>query len=192
MWFKWQVFGVLIWFLSNGVIAQTNPPSLGTDSTQKETKVVKNTSARKASIYSAILPGLGQAYNKKYWKVPIIYAGLGGFAYLFYSNHQEYTYYRKNLLAETDSDPNTSNEIVGYDISGLQSEKLRYKKLRDVGIIGCSLVYLFNIIDANVDAHLKTFDVSDNLSMQVKPNFTVTSYNEPVIGLALKLKLKHK
>jgi len=192
MWFKWQVFGVLIWFLSNSVIAQINPDSLGTDSTQKETKVVKNTSARKASIYSAILPGLGQAYNKKYWKVPIIYVGLSGFAYLFYSNHQEYTYYRKNLLAETDSDPNTSNEIVGYDISGLQSEKLRYKKLRDVGIIGCSLVYLFNIIDANVDAHLKTFDMSDNLSMQLKPNFTVTSHNEPVIGLALKLKLKHK
>lgn len=192
MWFKSLFFIGLFWILSNKVVAQTNSTPIQIDSTQKDAKAMKNTSARKASIYSAILPGLGQGYNKKYWKIPIIYAGLGGFAYLFYTNHQEYTYYRKNLLAETDSDPNTSNEIIGYDISGLQSEKLRYKKLRDFGIIGCSLVYVFNIIDANVDAHLKTFDVSDNLSMQFKPKLILTAYNEPAVGLGIKFKFKNK
>lgn len=192
MLFKYLFFGSLFWVLSSKVVAQTSTPPIQSDSTQKDAKVIKNTSARKASLYSAILPGLGQGYNKKYWKIPVIYAGLGGFAYLFYTNQQEYTYYRKNLLAETDTDPNTSNEIVGYDISGLQAEKLRYKKLRDFGIIGCSLVYVFNIIDANVDAHLKTFDVSDNLSMEFKPKLILTAFNEPAVGLGIKLNFKNK
>lgn len=192
MLFKYLFFGSLFWVLSSKVVAQTSTPPIQSDSTQKDAKVIKNTSARKASLYSAILPGLGQGYNKKYWKIPVIYAGLGGFAYLFYTNQQEYTYYRKNLLAETDTDPNTSNEIVGYDISGLQAEKLRYKKLRDFGIIGCSLVYVFNIIDANVDAHLKTFDVSDNLSMEFKPKLILTAFNEPAVGLGIKFNFKNK
>lgn len=191
MWFN-RLISLILFGLTYSLALAQSPAKVQADTSEKPAKVVKNTSARKASIYSAILPGLGQGYNKKYWKIPIVYAGIGGFAYMFYVNNIEYKFYRKNLLAETDSDPNTSNEIVGYDVSGLQSEKLRYKKMRDFGIIGCSLIYVFNIIDANVDAHLKTFDVTDNLSMQLKPRLILTAFNEPTVGLSIKLKIKNK
>ncbi len=190
MWFSLRfVFVIIFLFQIKYLTCQINTISTP-DTSTIEPKVIKNKSARKASIYSAILPGLGQAYNKKYWKIPIIYAGIGGFGYMFYSNHINYIYYRKNLLAVTDDDPNTNNEIAGYDQTGLQAEKLRYKKLRDVGIIGFSLVYIFNIVDANVDAHLKTFDVSDNLSLKIKPVFTTTPNNNFGVGVGVKLNLK--
>lgn len=191
MWFNWRFVILIIIFIQiNFLKSQTNVVSTS-DTSSIEPKIIKNKSARKASIYSAVLPGLGQAYNKKYWKIPIIYAGIGGFAYMFYSNHINYMYYRKNLLAVTDDDPNTTNEISGYDQTGLQAEKLRYKKLRDVGIIGFSLVYIFNIVDANVDAHLKTFDVNDNLSFKIKPVFSSTSNNSFGLGLGIKINLKY-
>lgn len=129
----------------------------------------KNYSApRKASIMSAIIPGLGQAYNKKYWKIPVIYAGLAGFGYLFFDSNKEYNFYRKNLIADNDDDPATSN-TTRYNSEQLQLLKVQYRKNRDFAAIGIAIFYLLNIIDANVDAHLKTFDVSDNLSVHIDP-----------------------
>src|SRR5207342_636009 len=124
--------------------------------------------AHKATIFSAVLPGAGQVYNKKYWKVPIIYAALGGMGYLFYINNYDYNYYRTNLAAKYDNDSSTNNETP-YSTDQLIELKKSYKKNRDLAIIGGSLVYLINIIDANVDAHLATFDVSDDLSMKLSP-----------------------
>ncbi len=147
-------------------------------------KKVNYKQARKAAIFSTILPGLGQGYNKKYWKIPIIYGGIAGLGYLALRNQANYAYYRKNLLALTDEDPNTTNEIPNYDQSGLQSEKLRYKKNRDFSIIGVAGIYVLNIIDANVDGHLKTFDVGDDLSLQIKPVFVTN------LGYAAGLKIK--
>lgn len=132
--------------------------------------------ARKATIMSAILPGLGQAYNKKWWKVPIVYAGIGGFGYLFYTNQQNFNFYGKNLKYENDGDPNTINETK-YDSDQLLTLKNDYRKYRDLGIIGCVVIYALNIVDANVDAHLKTFDVSDDLSLQIKPYSNFYSFN---------------
>jgi len=131
-------------------------------------KKVSKHSPRKASVLSAALPGAGQVYNRKAWKVPIFYAGLGGFGYLFYSQQTQYSFYQKSLRAETDDDPNTIN-TSGYGVFELQSLKLQHRKFRDIGAFGFIAVYLINIIDANVDAHLKTFDVSDDLSMKINP-----------------------
>lgn len=125
-------------------------------------------SPRKASIMSAILPGLGQAYNRKYWKVPVIYAGLGGLGYMFVANHQEYSFYRKHLIAENDENPATMNETI-YSSEQLKEQKVYYKRYRDLAAIGVGLLYVINIIDANVDAHLRTFDVSDDLSLRISP-----------------------
>jgi hypothetical protein len=144
--------------------------------------------ARKASIMSAILPGLGQAYNKKYWKIPLIYGGIGGFAYLSYINNEQYQYFRKNLIAENDDNPATVNESR-YSSAQLLTEKQYYKKNRDFGLIGIAAVYLLNIVDANVDAHLKTFDVSDDLGIQLKP-FNVLHSNGTRLGMANGLSIK--
>ncbi len=148
--------------------AQNAPPS--GDSLEQRRELNKRIygSPRKASIMSAILPGLGQAYNEKYWKIPVLYAGLGGFGYLFKVNNDEYNFYRKNLIAEYDDDPSTLN---GTFLSGdqLQSQKTHYRRFRDLAVIGMGVLYILNIIDANVDAHLKTFDVTDDLSIAVSP-----------------------
>lgn len=147
---------------------------------------------RKASIMSAILPGLGQAYNKKYWKIPLIYGGLGGFGYMFVTNNQQYNFYRKNLIAENDEDPNTIN-TTRYSSDQLQVQKVSYRKNRDLAAIGIAVFYILNIIDANVDAHLKTFDVSDDLSIKIRPwqtiYFTGLGY-KGAAGISVKLNFK--
>jgi hypothetical protein len=160
--------------------------SLARDSvTKAKAEHKKNYSGpRKASIMSAIFPGLGQAYNKKYWKMPIIYAGLVGFGYLFVTNNQQYNFYRNNLIGE-----NTTR----YSADQLQVEKLDYKKKRDFDAIGITVLYILNIIDANVDAHLKTFDVSDNLSIHVEPwqnIYGIGNGFRTANGLSIKINFK--
>ena len=148
--------------------------------------------ARKATIMSAIIPGLGQAYNRKWWKVPIVYAGLGGFGYLFYTNQKEFAFYGKNLKAENDGDASTLNE-TNYSSDQLLTLKNDFRKYRDLGVIGVTIIYLINIIDANVDAHLKTFDVSDDLSLQIKPYNNLYCFNNSVgiqTGVSLNFKFK--
>jgi len=141
---------------------------------------------------SAILPGLGQAYNRKIWKIPIIYAGLGGLGYLFATSNKDYNFFRKNLIADNDDNPNTVN-TTRYSSDQLQILKVGARKKRDTAAIGLLIVYILNIVDANVDAHLKTFDVSDDLSIQVEPWQTI--YNAgyglgTATGLSIKLNFK--
>jgi hypothetical protein len=163
--------------LMNGLALNAQQEPASTDSIEQRRELKKRiyASPRKASMMSAILPGLGQAYNRKYWKIPVLYAGIGGFAYLFKVNNDEYNFYRKNLIAEYDDDPATLN--TSY-LSGdqLQSQKTHYRRLRDLAVLGIGALYILNIIDANVDAHLKTFDVSDDLSVAVSPWFPAAAY----------------
>lgn len=159
--------------------------------TEKKNKAIYK-KARIATVMSAVLPGAGQVYNKKYWKVPIIYAGLGGFGYLFAVNQEKFAYYSKHLKAEYDDDASTVN-TSGYSGTQLQTLKNDYRKTRDLGIIGCAIIYALNIIDANVDAHLRTFDVSDDLSLKLSPYSNFNSYNNTIYGqygIALQLKFK--
>lgn len=159
---------------------------------EKKKSVSTYRRARTATIMSAVLPGAGQVYNKKYWKVPIIYAGLGGFGYLFYVNQERFSYFSKNLKAEYDNDASTINDS-GYSGTQLQTLKAEYRKTRDLGIIGCAVFYALNILDANVDAHLTTFDVSDDLSLQIKPYSNFYSFNNNSgiqNGIAIHLNFK--
>jgi len=162
-----------------------------TDSTKSNRAVKKAiySSARKATIMSACLPALGQIYNRKYWKAPVIYVALGGLGYWGVTNQIKYKYYSDNLKFANDSDSNTINETL-YNNDQLVTQKRYYRKYRDYAIIAGALVYLINIIDANVDAHLKTFDVSDDLSLQVNPYSNFDYNNKLQAGLTLKLKFK--
>ena len=182
---------LLILALFGASVHAQKTDSLKIDSTQSKRSLKKAIylNARKATIMSACLPGLGQIYNRKYWKAPIIYAALGGLGYWGITNQIKYKYYSDNLAALYDNDANTINKTF-YTSDQLVSQKRYYRKYRDYAIIAGALVYVLNIIDANVDAHLKTFDVSDDLSLQINPYSNIDYSNKLQAGLTLKLKFK--
>lgn len=163
------------------------------DSTAREQAAKKKlySGPRKASILSAILPGAGQVYNKKYWKVPIIYTGIGGLGYMFYYNNSEYNSYRsalKRLVSDS-----SLGTVGGYSLEQLQSQKVYYEKYRNFAAFGLGILYILNIVDANVDAHLKTFDVSDDLSISIDPwqySFKTETTKGMVNGVSLKFNFK--
>ena len=134
------------------------------------TRTVINPNApAKAAFYSAVLPGLGQAYNKKYWKIPIVYIGLGIGIYSYTWNQGKYHNYRdeyKRRLAGT-ADPNHTIYGGKSDDWVIRGQKF-HQRNRDLSALITAGIYILNIVDANVDAHLMQFNVNDNLS--VKPD----------------------
>lgn len=134
------------------------------------TRIVINPNApAKAAFYSAVLPGLGQAYNKKYWKIPIVYIGLGIGIYSYTWNQGKYHNYRdeyKRRLAGT-ADPNHAIYGGKSDDWVIRGQKF-HQRNRDLSALITAGIYILNIVDANVDAHLMQFNVNDNLS--VKPD----------------------
>lgn len=154
--------------------------------------IVVNTkphSPRKAALMSTALPGLGQVYNKKYWKVPLIYACVGGLTYSFQFNQRRYVKYRDAYKYRIDGDESTVDNYVGiYSDDNLSSLYSYYHRYRDLTVIGFAAVYLLNIVDAAVDAHLYNFDVSDNLSMEMRPAMMETTAGTYQAGLTLSIK----
>ncbi|MBZ9778781.1 DUF5683 domain-containing protein [Psychroflexus sp. CAK8W] len=122
----------------------------------------------RSAFYSAILPGLGQAYNGSYWKIPLVYAGIGTSLYLVIQNDTEYNRYRdaykRRLAGFTDDE---FQNILENE--GLINAQKQFRQNKEFAILATVAFYLFNIVDANVDAHLRQFDVSKDLSL--KPNF---------------------
>lgn len=141
-------------------------------------------SAHKASIYSALLPGSGQVYNKKYWKVPIVYAALGSTVYFAYDNNQQYQQYRDAYLLRKEGETDTYINV--YSDSQLITIMEYYERNRDLSYILSAVVYLLNIVDASVDAHLFDFDVSDNLSFRGVPQITTVELGyTPTLSLQM-------
>ncbi len=132
----------------------------------------KKHSAKKAAFFSAVLPGLGQAYNKKYWKIPIVYAGFAGLSYAVYYTASNYHNARNAYRAQKDDDPTTIGSFQGTTNAATLKEYRDYHK-RNLTISGfcLGLWYFLNIIDATVDAHLFDFNMSDKLTMHVQPSF---------------------
>lgn len=145
----------------------------------------------RASLYSAMLPGLGQAYNGDYWKIPIFYGGFIVTGFFIHENQSEYR--RFNNLYNWASEENSTYDGQ-YSVSSLKWFKDTYRRYRDYSILSGALVYILNIVDANVFAHLRNFDISEDLSLNVNPAMIGTlnpSYaiNVPqTFGLEVKLK----
>ena len=142
----------------------------------KVPKARKPHSAKKATIMSACLPGLGQIYNGKWWKVPIVYAGLGGLGYMAYNNYYEYNSYLNAYKYVSDpqsiENPLTEYEqqlAQRYQASQLQTYKESYRHDFELYTIILVAWYGVNIIDACVDGHLYTYDISDDLSFNIDP-----------------------
>lgn len=128
-------------------------------------------SPHKASVYSAILPGLGQAYNQKYWKIPIVYAGIGTLTYFALTNRNEFRLAKEAFIyVSNEEDYPIDNKYVGrYTANDLITIRDYYRRNTEVSWIFLGLWYVLNIIDATVDAHLFYYDISDELSIQLIP-----------------------
>lgn len=152
-------------------------------------------SPRKAATYSAIMPGLGQIYNKKYWKVPIVYTAVGIPIYLFFDNKRWYNRTRYALAVVTSSNfPNNTDSIEQVHpqlrslvdrkaVDPIQNYRNEFRKNMDYSILFTLLFWGLNVVDATVDAHLKGFNVNDNLSLKVKPAI----FSTQSVGISLVL-----
>lgn len=138
----------------------------------------------KAAFYSAILPGLGQAYNKSYWKIPIAYAGIGTGIYFYLENDKQYDRYRDAYKARLAGRKDDFEGRITTD--GLIRAQEFYQKNKEISILVTVGVYVLNIIDANVEAHLRQFNVDEDLSLKPNLNFD-TLTGKTNYGLTLNL-----
>lgn len=166
---------------------------------QSSNKEKKPHSPTKATIMSACLPGLGQIYNGKWWKVPIVYAGLGGLGYLVYSNYSEFSSYLHAYEFKTGDLPEGATlnihetELANkYSENQLQTYKESYRRNFELYTILTVAWYGLNILDACVDGHLYSYDISDDLSLSIDPymRYAEQSIKMPQfaqVGLSFKL-----
>ena len=145
----------------------------------------------RAAGLSLILPGSGQVYNKKIWKVPVVYAGLGSMGFFIVDNTKNYKLYRDAYLAKVDDDPDTEDIFPIASENTLLSIRNRYDKRRQQSYVGFVAVWLLNTLDAFVDAHLHNFDVNEDLSISISPSIQSNQFaNEPVLSFSLIQKKK--
>lgn len=192
---KHKLFGLLLFlFLSFAVFGQEKTKLIATPDSLKlrpkispriQRLIADPLTPSKAAFYSAIVPGLGQAYLGKAWKIPIIYAAIGTSLYYFDVNNKEMnryrTAYKRRLngffddeFLETEIPIRTDQLLIGMEF---------HKNYRDIAIILAATAYMLNILEANVSAHLLQFNVSEDLS--VTPNIVV---DQEVTGLRLAFK----
>jgi hypothetical protein len=165
---------VLLVFMacSLNVYSQDTTLVITKDGVLTDTSTITSHSAHKATIYSLVLPGLGQAYNKKYWKIPVIYAGFGYLGYSIKINRDEmlkftaaYRFIANDEPGEPVNEyvtkyPNTSDLLRGRDF---------YRRKVELNIIYSAVWYILNLVDAAVDAHFFDYDISDDLALRIKP-----------------------
>ncbi|MDX1428461.1 MAG: DUF5683 domain-containing protein [Salegentibacter mishustinae] len=140
-------------------------------SEEKDYKPYNALAPAKAAFYSAILPGLGQAYNGKYWKIPLVYAGIGTGVYFYINNDKQWNRYRdayKDRLAGRKDEFEGEVEIGTEALIRAQEF---YRRNKEISILVIAGFYVLNIIDANVNAHLQQFNVSEDLSLKSNINF---------------------
>lgn len=183
--------GLNLFFLSFIVHAQSD--SLYTPSLQITKDSIPKYSPRKAIIRSAIIPGWGQITNKKIWKVPLVYGALGTTSYLLFRNIRQYKEAKEAYILATDGDPANDDQIMQpyYSVKD-QPERIRVFRNQvrqnvDYSVLFFIFFWGLNVVDAAVDAHLKTFDVGENLTIQLKPGYSPLA-NTNGISLVLKIK----
>lgn len=176
-------------FMASGLSAQSND-SVRVVMPSQDTILVKSYanrySPRKALLYAAVLPGAGQIYTKKYWKLPLVYGGLfaTGYAINFYQDG--YRKYKSELFGVLESGSPLSPS--GFTENQLRTIVERYRRERDFMIIVMAGVYLLQMIDAHVDAHLKEFDLNPTLQVSVRPTAENNQLTGTTAGLSLVIR----
>jgi len=144
----------------------------------------------KTASWLAIIPGAGQIYNKKYWKLPIVYGGLGTTAYLIYYYEGLTSMYRKEYVARMNEKTDKLNpKLAKYSVENILELRNFHRRNMEICVAACTILYVLSILDACVDAHLFYYDVSDNLAVAVKPKINhnpLTGVTSPGMGLVLK------
>ncbi len=171
----------------------------GSDTTRKDSVVSEKSVKKKfnpkvATLRSAILPGWGQFYNKKYWKIPIVYGALGTTAGIFFYNLKTYRRLRQAVILRSDTIPGNDNQVypdfINLSTESLRSYRNEYRQNIDYSVLFFLLFWGLNVVDATVDAHLKGFDVSPDVSMKIRPG--LNSYNNgPGISFVFFFKDNH-
>ena len=143
------------------------------DSTGKEIKVFN---PRTATLRSAIIPGWGQIYNKKYWKLPLVYGALGVTAGVFFYNVKTYRLLRLAYLYKTDKDSNNDHlidpQFAKLDANSIKLYRNSFRQNVDYSVLFFIIFWGLNVVDATVDAQLKAFEVNDNLSLKLSPGYS--------------------
>ncbi len=144
-------------------------------------------SPRKAAIYSAVLPGLGQAYNRKYWKMPLVYAAVGTSIYFIVDNTRNYRRFRNEYLFRINHSGQGSDQgLQNYSDSQLRTVIDQYQRWRDLSYVALALSYVLNIVDATVDGYLWRFDTGPDLSFRLRP--TLVDVTRATPGLHIRIK----
>lgn len=155
---------------------------------------VKKIHPRKATLYSAVFPGLGQIYNRKFWKVPIIYGIGGAIIYTYFYNQKYFLDLRDayNEIYYMDTPPEQyefRGRLITHDIKGVFYRAMDNARTdRDYSVVGIGALYFLNIIDAMIDAHFYEYDVSDEISLKLEPSLIETNAFACTMGLKLSLK----
>ena len=154
---------------------------------------VKKSNPKKATFRSALIPGWGQAYNKKYWKIPIIYAALGTTAGIFSYNLKTYKLLKQAVIYR--SDTIASNDVlidprfINLSLESIRSYRNTYRQNIDYSALFFMIFWGLNVVDATVDAHLKSFDVGNDLGLRIKPRYNLIT-SSPGITFLLSFKDK--
>ena len=190
---KYLIKSILLSFLVAVLVSAKPYKSCAQNPSQKNDSLeVKYHSPHKATIYAMVLPGLGQAYNKKYWKIPVVYAGFATLAYFIFNNRNEYVKYRDayDYVTQGDTLFPINNEYVNkYDQEQLLSGRDYYRRNLEFTYILTGLWYIITVLDATVDAHLFDYDISNDLSLRFKPlkhNIPFTTPISPSLSLTLR------
>ncbi|MDI9319620.1 MAG: DUF5683 domain-containing protein [Phycisphaerales bacterium] len=149
-------------------------------------KIIFQPDAKRAGLLSALMPGMGQVYNRQYWKVPIVYAVMGTAIYFIVHNNNEYNRYRKAYVSRL-ANPNSVDEFTGIlNINGIKQYQDEAKKNMDLMTVLTVVVYAGQIMEAISGAHLRNFDISKDLTMQIRP--VITPINTFGVGLVMNFK----
>jgi hypothetical protein len=147
----------------------------------------QNKSVNKSAILSTACPGLGQVYNQKYWKAPVIIFGIGASVYSYQYYNNKFQKYKEAYIIRTDNDETTIDEYINlYSESNLITLQDYYRNKKDLSIIIGSIIYILNIVDAYVDAHLFTYNIDDDLSLSIKPELIANNISAGLISMKIK------
>jgi hypothetical protein len=143
----------------------------------------------KAAFYSAIFPGMGQVYNKKYWKAPIVWGALAIPTYFYLNNNSEYKRYRtafklRKAGSQDEFTDANGNELIS--LAGLESAQKQLRQNRDLSLLSGIIIYVLQIVEASVNAHLLQFNTDDNLSFTPTVIPDPIQIDAPTVGLTIK------
>lgn len=190
--------------ISTTLLSQVTPPAIVMDSTRNDDPIISEADEeinveeietyadkfvpRKASLYAAILPGAGQIYNRKYWKLPIVYGGLIALGATASFYDREHDFFREELFKLLQDD--TFVPPSGANEEQLRSAVNDARRERDFYIIMSGVFYLIQILDAHIDAHLKEFDLNPELKVTIDPMVELNQFARKSFNTGLSFKLK--